>query len=146
VNISWPAKGPSVFTACSLGNVSIDHAGAPHSGVRFFNCEMTGYATDKHARDQWLIDCIVNGDVSASAELSRLENNAISGSVVANRTESSFIPQLKTIHDTAPPTAGTWRAGDKVWHSDPSPGGNIGWVCVAGGSPGDWKEFGRIAS
>jgi hypothetical protein len=146
VNISWPAKGPSVFTACSLGNVSIDHPGAPHSGVRFFNCEMNGYATDKHATDQWLVDCIVHGDVRASAVHSRLENNAISGSVDANLVESSFIPNVKTIYDTAPPKAGSWQVGDKVWHSSPSPGGNVGWVCVLAGSPGTWKEFGRIAS
>jgi hypothetical protein len=146
VNISWPAKGPSVFTACSLGSVSIDHAGAPHSGVRFFNCEMTGYATDKHARDQWLVDCIVHGDVRASAVDSRLENNAIGGSVDANLVESSFIPNVKTIYDTAPPEAGSWQVGDKVWHSSPSPGGNVGWVCVLAGSPGTWKEFGQISS
>ena len=146
VNISWPAQGPSVFTACSLGNVRIDHAGDPHAGVRFFNCEMTGYATDGDARDQWLVDCIVNGDVTAAATHSRLENNSISGSVDANKSDSSYIPNVKTIHDTAPPTSGTWQAGDKVWHSAPAADGNVGWVCVLGGSPGTWKEFGRISS
>jgi pectate lyase-like protein len=146
VTISWPAQGPSVFTACSLGEVRIDHAGAGHSGVRLFNCEMTGYATDIHARDQWLVDCIVKGDVTASATLSRLENNTIRGSVIANKTESSFIPDVKTIYDTAPPAAGTWQAGDKVWNSAPSPDGHVGWVCVLGGSPGTWKGFGRISS
>jgi hypothetical protein len=107
---------------------------------------MTGYATDAHARDQWLVDCIVDGDVTASAKLSRLENNEIRGSVAVNKIESSYIPNVKTIHDTAPPTKGTWQAGDKVWHSAPSPDGHIGWVCVLGGSPGSWKEFGRISS
>jgi hypothetical protein len=126
--------------------VRIDNAGAPHSGVRFFNCEMTAYATDDHARDQWLVDCIVKGDVTASARHSRLENNDIRGSVVANKTDSSYIPNMKTIYDTRPPTDGRWQQGDKVWHSAPSPDGNIGWVCVAGGSPGSWKEFGRISS
>ncbi|HEX2251013.1 MAG TPA: hypothetical protein VHH32_11745, partial [Gemmatimonadales bacterium] len=145
VNISWPAGGPSVFTACSLGKVSIDHAGAAHAGIRFLNCEMRGYATDSHATDQWLIDCIVNGDVTGLAKHSRLENNIISGSVAADKSESSYIPPIRTVYDTRPPTAGTWQAGDKVWHSAPSPDGNIGWVCVAGGSPGSWKEFGRIA-
>jgi hypothetical protein len=146
VNISYPSKGPSVFTACVIGNVSIDHAGAAHAGVRFFNCDMAGYATDRHATDQWLVDCIVNGDVRAAATLSRLENNAVRGSVVANKIDSSYIPDAKTIYDTAPPTAGTWQAGDKVWHSAPAPDGHIGWVCVLGGSPGTWKEFGRISS
>jgi hypothetical protein len=53
---------------------------------------------------------------------------------------------MKTIYDIAPPTEGAWRAGDKVWHLAPEPEGHIGWVCVAGGSPGTWKEFGRISS
>ena len=146
VDISWPAGGPSVFTACSLGDVRIEHAGAPHPGVRFFNCEMTGYATDEHAQDQWLVDCIVSGDVTASAKQSRLENNDIRGSVEANKIDSTYIPNMKTIYDVAPPSEGVWQAGDKVWHLAPSPEGHIGWVCVAGGSPGTWKEFGRIAS
>jgi len=81
VSIGWPALGPTVFTACSLGRVRVDHAGAGHAGVRFFNCTMAGYATDGEASDQWLIDCIVNGDVAALARLSRLENNTISGSL-----------------------------------------------------------------
>jgi hypothetical protein len=107
---------------------------------------MAGYATDARAREQWLIDCVVQGDVTADAELSRLDNNIVHGSVRANKTGSSYIPHLKTIYDTRPPEAGTWHAGDKVWHSAPSPEGNIGWVCVLGGSPGTWKEFGRISS
>jgi hypothetical protein len=145
VSISWPALGPTIFTACSLGRVRIEHAGASHPGVRFFNCTMAGYATNHAASDQWLIDCIVNGDVTAQASRSRLENNSISGSIAVNKAESSYIPHLKTIHDSAPPTAGAWQVGDKVWHSTPSPEGNIGWVCVAAGTPGIWKEFGHIS-
>ena len=145
VHIRWPSKGPTVFMACSLGKVRIDEAGAAHAGVRFFNCDMTGYATDRHARDQWLIDCLVDGDVTASAKLSRLENNIVRGSVKADKVDSSYIPRIKTIYDTAPPTDGHWDVGDKVWHSAPEPDGHIGWVCVRGGSPGTWKEFGRIS-
>jgi hypothetical protein len=146
VDIRWPGKGPSVFTACSLDDVRVDHAGAGHSGVRFFNCVMGGYATGEDATDQWLIDSIVTGDVSASASQSRLENNTIHGAVAANKIDSSYIPNVRTIYDTSPPTAGTWHLGDKVWHSAPSPDGHVGWVCVLGGSPGSWKEFGRISS
>ena len=146
VDIRWPSGGPSVFTACSLGQVRIDHAGEPQPGIRFFNCEMAGYATDGEARQQWLVDCVVHGDVTASAAHSRLENNVIAGSVRANKSESSFIPNLKTVYDTAPPVAGSWEVGDKVWHSAPEPDGNVGWVCVRAGSPGTWKAFGQISS
>ena len=74
------------------------------------------------------------------------ENNLIGGAIEVNKTESSFIPNLKTVYDTAPPTAGTWQVGDKVWHSTPEPDGNVGWVCVAAGTPGTWKKFGQISS
>ncbi|MEK7405089.1 MAG: hypothetical protein AAB225_08275, partial [Acidobacteriota bacterium] len=45
----------------------------------------------------------------------------------------------------APPAAGTWRVGDVVWNSVPTPGGYAGWICVTAGTPGVWKEFGPIA-
>jgi hypothetical protein len=46
---------------------------------------------------------------------------------------------------TAAPTTGTWRQGDRVWHSAPAAAGNIGWVCTTGGTPGTWKTFGVIS-
>jgi len=45
---------------------------------------------------------------------------------------------------TAPPTSGAWDIGNIVWNEAPTAGGKIGWVCVAGGSPGTWKSFGLI--
>ena len=43
-----------------------------------------------------------------------------------------------------PPTTGTWRRGDLVQNYEPSPGGYIGWVCTAAGTPGTWKGYGLI--
>lgn len=45
-----------------------------------------------------------------------------------------------------PPASGTYSTGDILWNSAPAPGGNIGWVCIAGGTPGVWKGFGTIAN
>jgi hypothetical protein len=45
----------------------------------------------------------------------------------------------------AAPTVGTWTAGDTVYISAPTAGGNIGHVCVTGGTPGTWKTFGAIS-
>jgi hypothetical protein len=39
----------------------------------------------------------------------------------------------------APPVSGSYSAGDLVWNSAPSPGGNIGWVFTAG-TQGAWKS------
>jgi hypothetical protein len=44
------------------------------------------------------------------------------------------------------PTSGSWIAGDTVEHVTPTAGGNVGWVCVTGGSPGTWKTYGAIGS
>jgi len=45
---------------------------------------------------------------------------------------------------TTPPTAGFYKVGDIVWNSSvPNvAGAPVGWVCVASGSPGTWREFG----
>jgi hypothetical protein len=42
------------------------------------------------------------------------------------------------------PKAGTWVIGDVVYNSNPLPEGNVGWICVSGGTPGVFKSFGRI--
>lgn len=42
------------------------------------------------------------------------------------------------------PANGTWATNDIVYDWSPSASGKIGWVCVAGGSPGTWKAFGAI--
>lgn len=44
------------------------------------------------------------------------------------------------------PAAGTWRRGDLAFNIEPSPGGSVGWVCTADGTPGTWKAFGSIAA
>jgi hypothetical protein len=44
-----------------------------------------------------------------------------------------------------PPTSGNYNLGDTIWNSFPKPGAYIGWVCIAGGTPGQWAPFGLIA-
>lgn len=54
--------------------------------------------------------------------------------------------QLSTavIYGYTAPTGGAWVAGCKVYNRSPSAGGYVGWVCVANGTPGTWKQFGAI--
>lgn len=42
------------------------------------------------------------------------------------------------------PGDGNFRKGDIVYNVAPTPGGNVGWVCVSGGAGGTWKTFGTI--
>lgn len=48
-------------------------------------------------------------------------------------------------YGTAAPTTGAWQQRDRVHNLYPSAGGVMGWVCVAGGTPGTWKTFGSVA-
>ena len=43
------------------------------------------------------------------------------------------------------PTIGLYNQGDIVWHDAPSPGGNLGWICIRTGTPGEWRSFGSIS-
>ena len=47
---------------------------------------------------------------------------------------------------TAAPSSGDYLAGDIIYHSAPSAGGYIGWVCTTAGNPGTWKTFGAISA
>ena len=78
-------------------------------------------------------------------------NTAASGITVQSGMNPQIISTMQTASSklrkfvgTAAPVAGTWAKGDKVYNSNPSAGGNIGWVCVTAGASGTWKEFGVI--
>lgn len=56
----------------------------------------------------------------------------------------SFSTRSAVTASTAPPTDGFHVSGAIVLNERPVSGGNVGWVCVGGGDPGDWKPFGKI--
>lgn len=51
----------------------------------------------------------------------------------------------RLLWDSEAPSNGEWSRGDRVLHTEPSAGGNEGWICVESGEPGTWKKFGTIA-
>jgi len=46
----------------------------------------------------------------------------------------------------ASPTDGTWHVGDIVLNNRVQPSGFVGWICVGGGTPGTWAQFGAIGA
>ena len=60
------------------------------------------------------------------------------------KTQSGSVQEVSDRKMSAPPTNSTYYVGDKVYNSAPASGSYIGWVCVAGGTPGTWKGFGLI--
>lgn len=64
--------------------------------------------------------------------------NAISEGTITGTTNAQ----------SAAPTTGAWQRGDQVRNSAPSELGTdgskyvvLGWICVAAGTPGTWKEM-----
>ena len=57
----------------------------------------------------------------------------------------TFIPLTNWTFGTAPPVTLQHNVGDIVWNTSPTPGGNLGWICVTGGVPGLWEAFGFIS-
>ena len=44
----------------------------------------------------------------------------------------------------AAPAEGQYQKGDIVWNSNPKEDAFVGWICIAGGAPGNWRPFGKI--
>lgn len=42
------------------------------------------------------------------------------------------------------PTSGQYQKGDIVWNTNPRADTYVGWICITGGAPGEWRPFGRI--
>ena len=42
------------------------------------------------------------------------------------------------------PTTGQYQKGDIIWNSNPKEDAFVGWICIAGGTPGTWRSFGKI--
>ncbi|HHZ97004.1 MAG TPA: hypothetical protein EYN67_15955, partial [Flavobacteriales bacterium] len=66
----------------------------------------------------------------------------------ANITNSfqTIYPKFVTTYNSAAPTLGSWKQGDRVYDSTPSASGFAGFICTAGGTPGTWKTFGAISA
>ena len=43
------------------------------------------------------------------------------------------------------PTIGFYNKGDIIWTDNPQSNGNVGWICVRTGTPGEWRSFGSIS-
>jgi len=66
------------------------------------------------------------------------------GKSLPNVTMPSY-PQNVITFAAATPASGEWARGDIIWNNTPSAGGNPGWVCTTGGTPGTWKAMANLA-
>jgi hypothetical protein len=52
----------------------------------------------------------------------------------------------RTVPGTAAPGTGAWTVGERVINIAPTATGPVGWICLTGGTPGTWAEFGFIGT
>lgn len=84
-----------------------------------------------------------NIDINSFRLFAQDTTNGIDTPVVISTEDPTQIsPTMR--YASAIPTAGTWKKGDILFHTDPAAGGFIGWVCTAAGTPGTWKTWGVI--
>lgn len=67
------------------------------------------------------------------------------GGITQAQLNNSLVPTTMMPILAAAPSTGTWNAGQFVFNANPIPGGNVGWVCTTGGTPGTWYAFGLIS-
>ena len=80
----------------------------------------------------------ISGSTTAR-RLNRVFGNTVTGG--ATQTYSIGVKQRSEVYANAIPTSGTWEVGDIVWYNNPDWGLPIGWVCVAAGTPGTWRQI-----
>ena len=88
--------------------------------------------------------------VGSTMRLTKCSTNEVTTPVVVNGSlvlelGNSWNPNIR-YGASYLTTVGTNKVGDIVYNTAPAPGGTIGWVCTAAGSPGTWKTFGAIAA
>lgn len=83
---------------------------------------------------------------SPASPLAYFGENVFSGptSFLSENLQRGGLPYL--FFGSSAPTTGSWQQGSRVERLYPVAGGNTGWVCVVGGSPGTWRAYGTVSA
>jgi hypothetical protein len=103
------------------------------------------------------------GYISTDAQLTSLEIKQSTGTVsrisafqclsfdtlqdMVDYAESGIFSSKQNIRNSiseAAPLVGSYTKGDLIYNTNPTPGGYVGWICTASGTPGTWNTFGAI--
>lgn len=99
------------------------------------------------------LTCRANGDVIVGTEVGRPVNFNVFGKIgigVKHPTHTlevagdlKFSERVFT-SGLQEPKEGRWDTGSVVWNEQPALNQPVGWVCLKGGKPGNWRPFGKI--
>ena len=99
------------------------------------------------------LTCKASGDIIVGTESGRPVNMNVYGQVginVKHPQESLHVAgNIKFAERTfaageQEPRDGRWDTGSVVWNEKPALNKPVGWVCLKGGKPGNWRPFGII--
>ena len=99
------------------------------------------------------LTCRANGDVVVGSELGKSVKMTVYGNLgvgVKYPNESLEVDgNIKFAERTfasgeKEPSDGRWDTGSIIWNEKPGLNKPVGWVCVKGGKPGNWRPFGLI--
>jgi len=131
-------------TVAVTGNAG-DYLRLSGAGVELSNADGQQVRLVKRLSSNYLD--LLNGETPVL----RLPVKAVTGNVDSNRV---FLPAGFALGDTGrsgivgagsrPPINGAYAKGALWLNDEPTAKGFVGWVCIQSGSPGTWREFGRI--
>tara|TARA_Y100001970_G_scaffold292892_1_gene436424 strand:+ start:2167 stop:3033 length:867 start_codon:yes stop_codon:yes gene_type:complete len=99
------------------------------------------------------LTCRANGDIVVGSELGKSVKMTVYGNLgvgVKYPNESLEVDgNIKFAERTfasgeKEPSDGRWDTGSIIWNEKPGLNKPVGWVCVKGGKPGNWRPFGLI--
>jgi len=96
--------------------------------------EAFSIGTDNTAR----LTCKPTGEIVIHDKLGIGVKNPVEDLEVAGNIK--FAGKIFAAGDCVP-TAGTYTTGSVVWNNQPTLGQPVGWICIKGGQPGNWRAF-----
>ena len=82
-----------------------------------------------------------NGDITTEHKVGIGVKNPTESLEVAGNIK--FANKIFASGDSVP-TAGAWTTGSVIWNNNPEINQSVGWICVKGGTPGNWRPFGLV--
>lgn len=112
-----------------------------NSGVKVVRANILNYPTGIRLEGTNGI-IYLNGNASSltmPVSIGGTFNGVVQADMLEGYTSRNFV-------GSAVPVSGTWSRGNIVWYRQPVSNGYVGAVCVSGGTPGTWQEFGLIGN
>jgi hypothetical protein len=117
------------------GNVVL-HSDSNTSAVRLFSAAVGSVYRDNNSNGNGVAIFFNAGEADGQFIMQHL-GTGTAGSVTPSLTFTSVIPSIEN------PTQ-RQNDGDIAFKRNGTAAGKVGWVCVASGTPGTWREFGAV--